>query len=66
MTDRPRARTRRDEPLVLGVRARLSRERAVPARLRRLERMERTARVWVNGREVGDRPRFGYLAEGYD
>jgi hypothetical protein len=66
MTDHPRSRTRRDEPLVREVRARLSREQGLPARLRRLQRMERAARLWVNGREAGDDPRFGYLAEGYD
>jgi hypothetical protein len=66
MVRRPGSRTRRDEPLVEGVRSRLFRERDLPPRLRRLERMERTARIWVNGREAGDQPRFGYLAEGYD
>jgi hypothetical protein len=35
------------------------------ARLRRLERMEQAARVWVNGREVGGR-RHAHLAESYD
>jgi hypothetical protein len=51
---------------VRGVRLRFARERDLPPRLRRLERMERTARIWVNGREAGDDPGFGYLAEGYD
>lgn len=64
--DGSRQRTSRDDPLVRVVRSRLSRERTLPPRLRRLERMERTARLWVNGRELGKEPRFGYLAEGYD
>jgi hypothetical protein len=64
--DRVRTRTSREDPLLRTVRSRLARERDLPARLQRLERMERTARVWVNGRELGKEPRFGYLAEGYD
>jgi hypothetical protein len=66
VTDEARSRTSRQDPLLRVVRARLSRERDLPPHLRRLERMERTARMWVNGRELGKKPRFGYLAEGYD
>jgi hypothetical protein len=61
---RPRgnARTSRDEWFLREVRSRMSkREELLPERLRRLERMEHAARIWVNGREVGEGPsRNGY------
>jgi hypothetical protein len=59
------ARRSRDERLVEGVRWRMARDGERIARLRRLERMEQAARVWVNGREVGGR-RYAHLAESYD
>jgi hypothetical protein len=52
-------RTSRDEGLLREVRSRLSRNEA---RLRRLERMEQAARVWVNGHEVGE-PRYAHLSD---
>jgi hypothetical protein len=59
---RRNARTSRDERLLREVRSRMSkREELLPERLRRLERMEHAARIWVNGREVGEGPsRNGY------
>jgi hypothetical protein len=57
-------RTSRDDSLLTEVR-RLSRA-ALPQRLRRLEQMERAARVWVNGRAVGAEPASGHLYETYD
>jgi hypothetical protein len=59
-------RTTREGALLDEVRTRLSGAREMPTRLRRLERMERAARVWVNGRELAHDPRFGHLAENYD
>jgi hypothetical protein len=61
----PKGRTSRDEGLLREVRGLLSRDQPTAERLRRLERMEQTARVWVNGRELGE-DRFGYLAEVHD
>jgi hypothetical protein len=60
-----RDRTARDDGLLREVRWQLSRNAESAARVRRLERMERTARLWVNGEELGD-PRFAYLAEVHD
>ena len=58
------ARTSRDDPLLSEVR-RLSRA-TLPNRLRRLEQMERAARVWVNGRAVGAQHSDAHLYETYD
>jgi hypothetical protein len=63
--DRLQQRTSRDSGMLREVRWRLSKDRDLLARVRRLERMERAARVWVNGREVGE-SRFDYLAETHD
>jgi hypothetical protein len=63
--DRLQRRTSRDEDLLREVRWRLSKDRDLLARVRRLERMEQTARVWVNGHELGE-SRFDYLAETHD
>jgi hypothetical protein len=59
---RGNARTSRNEGLMREVRLRMGkREEIMPDRLRRLERMEHAARIWVNGREVGEEPsRNGY------
>ena len=57
-------RTSRDEGLLREVRLLLMRNQDA-TRLRRLERMEQTARLWVNGKEVGG-SRFDYLAETHD
>jgi hypothetical protein len=35
-------------------------------RASRLARLERAARVWVNGVEVGRDPRLAHLAEAYE
>ena len=56
----------REQALLREVRLRLSKDRALPARLRRIERMEHTARVWVNGEEIGGEARFDHLAESHD
>jgi hypothetical protein len=58
-------RTARNEGLLREVRWRLSKDRDLLNRLRRLERMERTARLWVNGEEVGE-SRYPYLGEVHD
>jgi hypothetical protein len=58
-------RTSRDEGLLREVRWRLSNDRDSLNRLRRLERMERTARLWVNGEEVGG-SRHSHLDDVYD
>jgi hypothetical protein len=57
-----RARTARNEWLLREVRSRMTkRQELLSPHLRRLERMERAARIWVNGREVGEGPsRNGY------
>jgi hypothetical protein len=61
ITARTNRRTSRDEPLLREVRSRMTkREDLLPERLRRLERMEHAARIWVNGREVGAAARSGY------
>jgi hypothetical protein len=60
-----RGRTSRDEGLLREVRWRLAKDQEAVSRLRRLERMEQTARLWVNGEEVGG-SRFGYLGETHD
>jgi hypothetical protein len=58
---RGNARTSRNEWLLREVRSRMTkREERVPERLRRLERMENAARIWVNGEEVGGQPGNGY------
>jgi hypothetical protein len=62
----PAARPARDEAMLREVRSLLSRDRATSARMRRLERMERAAQVWVNGRPVGAAPKHGHLYETYD
>jgi len=62
-----RSTTRADEKSVLReVRELLSRERELPHRYRRLERMERAAVVWMNGRALGGRPSASHLYETYD
>ncbi len=48
------------------VRSLLSKDRARPSRMRRLERMESVAQVWVNGRPVGAAPQNAHLYETYD
>jgi hypothetical protein len=58
-------RTSRGEGLLREVRSLLSKNHEVADRLRRLERMERTARLWVNGEEVGEH-RYPYLGEVHD
>jgi hypothetical protein len=58
-------RTSRDEGLLREVRSLLSKNHEVADRLRRLERMEQTARLWVNGEEVGG-SRYSYLDEVHD
>ena len=57
-------RTSRDEGLLREVRLLLMRNQDA-TRMRRLERMEQTARLWVNGKEVGG-SRFDYLAKTHD
>lgn len=65
-TDNLQRRTSRDDGLLREVRWRLSKDKELATRLRRLERMEETAaRLWVNGDEPGG-PRFDYLAETHD
>jgi hypothetical protein len=59
------ARTSRDEGLLREVRWRLSKDRDLLNRLRRLERMEQTARLWVNGQELG-RARYAHLSDVHD
>jgi hypothetical protein len=55
------ARTARNEWLLREVRSRMTkRDELMPERLRRLERMEREARIWVNGQEMGRESRDGY------
>ncbi len=60
-----RATPRRD-PLLSEVRALLGRDRELPERMRRLQRMENAAQVWVNGRAVGKEPAHTHLYETYD
>jgi len=53
------------------VRELLAQGRGLPHRLRRLERMESAAsrspaRVWVNGRALGPKPKPSHLYESYD
>jgi hypothetical protein len=56
---RGNARTARNEWLLREVRSRMTkREKLMPDRLRRLERME--ARIWVNGEEFSGESRNGY------
>ena len=62
----PAARRARDEAMLREVRSLLARDRATAARMRRLERMERAAQVWVNGRPVGAPPKHAHLYETYD
>jgi hypothetical protein len=64
-TQKLRERTGREDGLFREVRWLLSRNAESAARLRRLEQMERTARLWVNGKELGD-PRFAYLGDVHD
>jgi hypothetical protein len=45
---------------------RLFGEGELPSRLRRLRRMESTARVWVNGRELNPRRGLSHLSESYE
>jgi hypothetical protein len=58
-------RTLRDEGLLREVRGLLMRDTRQAERMRRLERMEQTARLWVNGEELGG-SRFDYLTETHD
>jgi hypothetical protein len=58
-------RTSREEGLLREVRRQLSRDRDLTSRLRRLERMEQTARLWVNGQELGG-GRYAYLSDVHD
>jgi hypothetical protein len=58
-------RTSRDEGLLREVRWLLSNDRRTPDRLRRLERMEQTARLWVNGQELGG-SRYAHLSDVHD
>jgi hypothetical protein len=44
----------------------MSRDQALMTRMRRLERLERAARMWVNGEELGGRGRYGHLSDSYD
>ena len=60
-----RAFRSRNERLVEGVRMRMSRNERTLGRLRRPERMEPVARVWVNGRAVGGE-RHPQLAASHD
>jgi hypothetical protein len=48
------------------VRWRLSRDEDLPARMRRLHSMEHTARIWVNGKELGEERPYSYLAAVHD
>jgi hypothetical protein len=41
-------------------------DRGPGGRLQRLERMERAAQVWVNGRALGNASPSGHLYETYD
>jgi hypothetical protein len=60
-TPRTNPRTSRNDRLLREVRSRMTkREEVLPAHLRRLERMEHAARIWVNGHEVGGGSRNGY------
>jgi len=61
----PIRRTARDEGLLREVRWRLSKDKNLLNRMRRLEQMERTARLWINGEEVGE-SRYSYLGEVHD
>jgi hypothetical protein len=63
---RETARRAREQSLLREVRWRLSKDQRSPARLRRIERMERTARLWVNGQEVDADPRYSHLSTVYD
>jgi hypothetical protein len=58
---RGNTRTARNEWLLREVRSRMTkRHELMPERLRRLERMENAARIWVNGKEVGGSSNNGY------
>ena len=58
---RGNVRSSRNEWLLREVRSRMTkRNELVPERLRRLERMESAARIWVNGKEVGGSSDNGY------
>ena len=60
------ARTTREESLLSEVRSRLTRDERLSARMRRLERMEHAARVWVNGEELGGQRPYPHLSASYD
>jgi chorismate mutase len=62
----PALKPARDEAMLKEVRSLLSKDRDRPSRMRRLERMERAAQVWVNGRPVGVAPQNAHLYETYD
>jgi chorismate mutase len=62
----PALKPARDEAMLKEVRSLLSKDRDRPSRMRRLERMERAAQVWVNGRPVGAAPTNAHLYETYD
>jgi hypothetical protein len=63
---RETARTGREQSLLREVRWRLSKDQVLPVRLRRIERMEHTARLWVNGREVDANSRYSHLSTVHD
>jgi hypothetical protein len=63
---RETARTGREQSLLREVRWRLSKDQVLPARLRRIEQMEHTARLWVNGREVEAKSRYRHLSTVHD
>ena len=60
-----RERTSRDDGLLREIRRRFSKDQELVTRMRRIEQMERSARVWINGREVGS-SRYDYLTEAHD
>jgi hypothetical protein len=66
MSDGETIRTARDKSLLREVRSRLSKEKELAGRLRRLERMESAARMWVNGKEIGGDPRYRHLSNVHD
>jgi hypothetical protein len=51
--------------LLREIRRRFSKDQELVTRMRRIEQMERSARVWINGREVGS-SRYDYLTEAHD
>ena len=63
--ERAALRPARDEAVLGEVRALLSND-GLAGRLRRLERMEHAARVWVNGHPVGAAAQHAHLYETYD